>query len=340
MNIILITPAPRHSRAGNRTTALRWASILRRLGHRVVVAIRYADEPCDLLIALHAWKSAPAIARYRYLYSERPLVVALTGTDINHDLAADPGTTLRSLDLADVLVGLHHLVVDAIPVSCRKKLAVIVQSVSPSEGRLPPLKRAFEILVVGHLRDEKDPLRAALAARALPPASRIRVVHLGGAPDPVWAARAQAEMRANPRYDWRGEVSGAAVRRFLRRGQLMVLSSLNEGGANVISEAVVAGLPILASEIPGNVGLLGRDHPGYFPPGDHEALTRLMRRAEAEPAFLERLRAAGAARADTFDPAREREAWASLLDSARDAARTRSAIGIDVPRSAPALLQP
>lgn len=340
MDIILITPAPKRSRAGNRTTALRWAGILRRLGHRVVVATAYADAPCDLMIALHAWKSAPAIARYRRLYPERPLVVALTGTDINHDLAADPGTTLCSLDLADVLVGLHDLVADAIPKSYRDKLAVIVQSVPASEERLPPTTRTFEILVVGHLRAEKDPLRAALAARALPAASRIRVVHLGGAPDPAWADRARAEMQANPRYDWRGEVSGARVRRFLRRGRLMVLSSLNEGGANVISEAIAAGLPILASEIPGNVGLLGADHPGYFPAGDQAALARLMLRAEQDPAFLERLRAHGAARAAAFDPAHEREAWAVLVARAAGAARARAAAGIDAARPAPALLLP
>ncbi|TXM97807.1 TIGR04348 family glycosyltransferase [Methylobacterium sp. WL103] len=340
MNVILITPAPRHSRTGNRTTALRWAGFLRGAGHRVVVATAYDGEPCDLMIALHAWKSAPAIQRFRRAYPERPLVVALTGTDINHDLAADPATTQRSLDLADALVGLHELVGESIPARHREKLAVIVQSVPAGGDRLPALKRAFEILVVGHLRDEKDPLRAAIAARVLPASSRIRVVQLGGAPDPAWAARARDEMQANPRYDWRGEVSGARVRRFLRRGRLMVLSSLSEGGANVVSEAVVAGLPILASAIPGNVGLLGGDHPGYFPPGDHGALAGLMLRAEREPDFLEGLRAHGAARADAFDPARERLAWSALVERASAAARARVASGIDAARPAPALLQP
>ena len=340
MNVILITPAPRHSRAGNRTTALRWAGILRALGHGVAVATDYDGEPCDLMIALHAWKSAPAIQRFRRAYPERPLVVALTGTDINHDLGADPATTLRSLDLADALVGLHDLVGAAIPLRYREKLAVIVQSVPPGAGRLPPVKHAFEVLVVGHLRDEKDPLRAALAARTLPVTSRIRVVHLGGAPDPAWAERARDEMRANPRYEWRGEVSGARVRRCLRRGRLMVLSSLSEGGANVVSEAIVAGLPILASAIPGNVGLLGSDHPGYFPPGDHAALARLMLRAERDEAFHDALRAHGAAQADAFDPARERTAWSALVDRAAAAARARAAAGIDAGRPAPALLHP
>ena len=147
-------------------------------------------------------------------------------------------------------------------------------------------------------------------------------------------------MQANPRYDWRGEVSGARVRRFLRRGQLMVLSSLSEGGANVVSEAVVARLPILASAIPGNVGLLGATIRATSRPATTARLASLMLRAEREPDFLEGLRAHGAARADAFDPARERAAWSALVQRATAAAKARMAAGIDAARPAPALLQP
>ena len=69
----------------------------------------------------------------------------------------------------------------------------------------------------------------------------------------------------------------------------MVISSNQEGGANVVSEAIVAEVPVIASDIPGNVGLLGRDYPGYFPVRDEEALARLLHQAETEPLFLETL---------------------------------------------------
>ena len=139
----------------------------------------------------------------------------------------------------------------------------------------------------------------------------------------IWAARATAEMKRNPRYVWRDEVSGAEVRRLLGRAQALVLSSLSEGGANVISEAVVAGVPVLASRIDGSVGLLGRDYPGYFPVGDTAALTRLLHRIETEPKFLARLRAAIAARSDLFKPARELAAWKALLDELAPSSRPR-----------------
>jgi glycosyltransferase involved in cell wall biosynthesis len=167
--------------------------------------------------------------------------------------------------------------------------------------------------VIGHLREEKDPLRAALAARDLPLASRVRVIHLGKAHDEHWAERARAEMAVNPRYLWKGEVPGWAVRKEFVKTHLMVLSSIMEGGANVVSEAVVAGVPVVASDIPGSVGLLGQDYPGYYPVGDTAALTALLSRVETDPDFLDQLTRHCAARAPMFTPEAERDSWRTLL---------------------------
>jgi glycosyltransferase involved in cell wall biosynthesis len=170
------------------------------------------------------------------------------------------------------------------------------------------------VSVIGHLRDVKDPLRAAAAARLLPPGSRVRVEQVGGAYTAQWAERARAEMKANPRYRWRGDVSRAEVRRLLARSHAMVISSLSEGGANVISEAAVAGVPILASRMDGNVGLLGGDYPGYFPVGDTRSLARLMQRLEGDPRFARALARAVRARAPLFVARREIAAWRRLLE--------------------------
>lgn len=252
MKISLITPAARTSRAGNRTTAMRWARILGDLGHQVDVATAYAGNPdVDLLLALHSWRSATSIARFKAQFPDRPLIVALTGTDLYHYLATDPEPTLRSLDLADCLIGLHDDVPAALPERYRGKVEIVFQSAVARERRWPVSEDAFEVLVIAHLRSVKDPLCAARAARQLPARSRIRIMHLGGAQDQVWADRAREEMAQNPRYRWLGDLPGSMVRRWLTRGRVMVLSSQQEGGANVVSEAVVAGLPILATDIPG-----------------------------------------------------------------------------------------
>ncbi len=310
----MITPAGPRSRAGNRASAVRWARMLRDAGHRVVIDTGYRGEPCDLMIALHAWRSAPAVERFHAAHPGRPLIVALTGTDIYRFQASDPETTHRSMRLADRLVVLHEAAAHDIPFEHRGKVRPILQSARPLSRRDTRARRHFEVCVVGHLRDEKDPLRAALAARRLPPDSRIRVVHLGKAHSPDWTAAAREEMAANRRYVWLGERPHWQVRRRMGRARVMVLSSRMEGGANVISEAVVAALPVIASRIPGSVGLLGEDYPGYYPIEDDAALADRLLRAERDPGFYRALEAGCTARAHLFTPEREAAGWRALVD--------------------------
>jgi len=313
MKISLITPAKKLSRAGNRTTAVRWARIFKELGHQVRVAVDYAQQPADLMVALHAWRSASSVEAFRDRYPDHPLILALTGTDIYRFLGSDPDITLRSMDMADALVCLHDLVYQAIPQRFGDKLQVIYQSALSLSRPRSPSRRYFDICVIGHLRDEKDSLRTALAARDLPAFSRIRVIHLGKAHNEEWALRARQEMTQNPRYVWRGEVPGWAVRKEFVKTQLMVLSSIMEGGANVVSEAVVAGVPVIASDIPGSVGLLGEDYPGYYPLRDTAALTALLWQVETDPGFRMKLAEHCAGRASLFTPEGERESWRNLL---------------------------
>ncbi len=314
MKIHLVTPANKNSLSGNRASALRWATMLRQRGHRVTVDIEYHGERVDLLIALHAWRSAASIDRYRECHPKGPLIVALGGTDVNSFLKSDPATTLRSIRSADALVCLHDLIVYQLPVEQRNKLRVIRQSALPLSSPRKPVKRYFDTCVIGHLREEKDPFRAALAARLLPADSHLRVIHLGRAYNRQWAQQAEQEMMDNPRYLWKGEVPNWRVRREYSRTRLMVISSNQEGGANVVSEAIVAGVPIVASDIAGNIGLLGEDYPGYYRVGDEGQLAELLTRAETDPAWLEDLTQYCRRLAPLFKPKAEADAWAALVE--------------------------
>jgi len=293
---------------------MRWARILRQLGHRVHIADRYDGAATDLMIALHAWRSADSIRTFRERHPDRPLIVGLSGTDIYGYIDRDRTSVMRSLACADRLVALQELARRRVPARFRDKLRIVYQSALPVHRGRAERTGSFDVAVIGHLREVKDPFRAAQAARRLPASSRIRIVHLGAAETPGWAGAAKAEMAINPRYVWRGDRPRADVRRLLGRARAMVLSSLNEGGANVISEAVAAGVAILTTRIDGSLGLLGRDYPGYFPVGDTEALARLLIRIETDPAFLKRLKRTIARRAPLFRPAREKAEWKSLIE--------------------------
>jgi putative glycosyltransferase (TIGR04348 family) len=318
MRIELITPAPARSRSGNRATANRWARLLRGLGHRVNVVVDYTGNDADLVVALHAWRSASAISRFAELHPDRPLIVVLTGTDAYRFIHSHPVETLGSIERADRIVGLHGLIGETIPPVQRHKLRVIYQSARPLSGRIPP-KRIFRVCMAGHLRDEKDPLRPALAVRDLPASSRLQVDAYGKAHTPEWAAAAAAEVKRNPRYRWHGEIGHALLRQVYRRSHVLALSSRMEGGANVVSEAVMAGLPVIASEIPGSVGLLGADYPAYYPAEDTRALRDLLLRAESDGAFYVRLQEACDARRPLFSEQAERQGWADLLAELRPA---------------------
>ena len=316
LRIAIVTPAPPGSRKGNRVTARRWAGILRGLGHRIAVVQEYGGEPCDVLVALHASKSHDSIARFRRDHPDRPRVVALTGTDLYGDIRTDRRAQ-QSLEWATRLIALQPMAVDELPPPLRAKVRVIYQScVAPpgyGPGQVVPKRAVFEVGVIGHLRAVKDPFRTAQAARLLPPSSRIRVLHLGGILDPEMAQQARDEMAANPRYRWLGDLPRWRTLRILARCRLLALTSVLEGGANVVTEAIACGVPVIASRIPGSLGLLGTDYPGYFPTGDTAALAALLRRAETDGAFYAGLKA----RCDQLrwlaDPAEERRRWAALL---------------------------
>jgi len=312
MRIRLITPAPPGSRAGNRTTAARWAAILRTLGHRVQISVEYDGADADLMIALHAWRSAGAIQRFAAEHPSRPLIVAITGTDAYRFIRSHPEPTLRSIRLAHRLVGLHALIADVLPLDQRGKMRVIYQSALPIRLR-DPVKRSFRVCVAGHLREEKDPLRPALAVRSLPSSSRIQIHHYGAAHTPGWAAAASAETALNSRYQWHGEVPHHQLRRVFGRSHLLVLPSRMEGGANVISEAVVAGLPVVASRIPGSIGLLGEAYPGFYACENSDELGRVLLRAESESSFYRQLAEACEQRRALFTPESEAAGWNMLL---------------------------
>jgi len=143
--------------------------------------------------------------------------------------------------------------------------------------------------------------------------SAIRVLQIGGAMTDAMTNRARKEMSVNKRYRWLGEQSRRRVRQILKKGSLCVLSSRMEGGANVLSEAIAASVPILASRIDGNVGILGADYPGYFDVGDTAQLARLLTRAETSSRYLAELKAWGESLAFLAEPAREEQAWSKMI---------------------------
>ncbi len=305
-----MTPAGARARNGNRHTALRWAAMLRSSGHRAKIGLAWQGEDCDALIALHARRSHDSIVRFTERWPEAPLVVALTGTDLYKDLPASPEAR-RSLELADRVIVLQDEALASLDRATRRKSRVVYQSSDTTLQQRAP-KDTFRIAVVGHLRAEKDPFRA-VAALALLPRKEMQIVHIGEALDPALGEEAKAWMAKEPRYRWLGSLPHGRALAWIAASHLVVHSSVMEGGANVIAEAARIGTPVLASRVPGNIGMLGASYPGFYRLGDERALARLIARSLENGHFYARLKRALNGRRALFAPRAERRALLAAL---------------------------
>jgi putative glycosyltransferase (TIGR04348 family) len=311
MKIALVTPAAANSRYGNRNTAVRWAELLRELGHQVIIQECWNGRSADLLLALHARRSHDSVLRFAERYPERPLILALTGTDLYRDIREDANAQ-ESMELATRMIVLQDMGLRELTPPLRRKTRVIYQSCE-AVPRQPVIRSCFEIVVSGHLRAEKDPFCGATALSHLPARSRIRITQIGGARDKALAGEARSWIKQEPRYVWLGELQRPHALATLARARAMLISSRMEGGANVVSEALMARVPVIASRIPGNVGMLGPDYGGYYPVGNARELARLLRRIETDSDFLKTLRQQCAERRKLLSRSQERKKLRSLI---------------------------
>ena len=287
--------------------------MLLRSDYRVTLTGEWDGTDCDVMIALHARRSAASIAAFAAASPFAPLIVVLTGTDLYRDIHTDVSAQ-RSLQLATQLVVLQPAGLQELDLNMRGKTQVIYQSAPSLKPISHELKHAryFDVIMIGHLRDEKDPetfMRAAIQLQS----ARVRLIHIGRALDPSLGALAEATQAAHPRYRWLGDMSHAATRQRLKRSHLMVVTSKMEGGANVIIEAITSGVPVLASNISGNRGMLGEDYIGYFPPGDSLQLAGMIDRAATDAEFYAQLQAQCAARSHLFSTGLEKAAVLQLV---------------------------
>ena len=324
--VVIVSPALADANNGNWQTAQRWQRLLsKHTAHSVRIVRQWPDGPLaaqdEVMLALHARRSATSIQAWSQAHGPQGLAVVLTGTDLYHDLAVDP-VVRQSLALAQRLVVLQDQAPRMLPLDCQGKAQVILQSV-PARQPLPKTNRHLRAVMVGHLRIEKDPLTLMAAARLLIDAPDILIDHIGAPLDATLGQAAQTTAAQCPHYRWLGAQAHEVTLRRIQRAHVLVHASRLEGGAHVVMEAVRAGTPVLASRIDGNVGMLGVDFEGYFEVGDAQGLAALLRQCRADLAnplpdngsLLQRLQHQCAQRAPLFAAEREQAALLALVDS-------------------------
>ena len=321
--IVLVSPALAEANNGNWQTAQRWAKFLS--GYCDIALLKQWPAPAteaarqgkpqalQALLALHARRSAASIQAWAETWPDKPLIVVLTGTDLYRDIQRD-AEAQRSLALATQLVVLQDAGLAELPEAWRSKARVIYQSAAALKPARKSSRR-FVAIMVGHLREEKDP-QTFMRAAAHDLARGLHFEQVGEALAPHLAQAARATEQSTPRYRWLGGMPRAATRQRIKHAHVLVNCSQMEGGAHVILEAVQAGTPVLASRISGNIGMLGAHYAGYFALGDVAQLAALLRRCAAEADFLALLQRQCQARAYLFEPREEQRLVINLLKTA------------------------
>lgn len=295
---------------GNRITALRWQGFLEQLGCTVDITESWSGRDIDLLVALHAYRSHASLMRFKSQSPNKPVALILTGTDVYRDMAKH-GEVLHSMEVADQLIVLQFSALKSIPPSLQHKAQVIYQSVEIDFPQGIPEPNL--VTVIGHLREEKDPFCIARSLALMPANSKIDVRHLGMAMNEEMERAARAYSEQLEHYHWLGEMSHLETLKLLSQSRFMVISSRMEGGAHVVSEAIALGIPVIASDIPGNRGLLGEDYLGYYPVGDEGALATLLSHCETSPDFYASLKKQIHLRKDLVSPEREMQSIQKML---------------------------
>jgi putative glycosyltransferase (TIGR04348 family) len=310
LRVVIVSPALADANNGNWQTARRWQKLLTAHSARIVRQWPDAQAKGDqVMLALHARRSADSVQAWHQRHGQRGLGVVLTGTDLYRDIGHDTQAQ-NSLDLAHSLVVLQALGIQSLPAVHQAKARVVFQSTGQRQT-LTKTARHLRVVMVGHLRDEKDPLTLMAAARLLPQTSGILIDHIGAPLDTQLALAAQGTQAHCPHYRWLGALPHAQTLQRIQRAHLLVHCSRMEGGAHVLMEAMCSGTPVLASRIDGNVGLLGEDYAGLFEPGNAQALAHLLlacRTPQTGQALVAHLGHQCALRAPLFEPSAERAA--------------------------------
>lgn len=343
LRVLILTPTALPNLTGNAISAERWRRALSQKGI-VVKVIETQDLHADGLVdvldrfrphVVHAHHISragalmidPLVAEK---YGHLPFVVSPGGTDIN--LHAMKGTGMK-------VVGKTCRRARSI-IAQSPEIACLLQELLPDlKGRIAAVPKSFlwlgkddfDLRAVAGCRQEDilffmpagirpvkgnlECLCAMEKAHAANP--KIRVVFAGSALDVRYAGRFEEEIRRLESFaKWILQIPPKAMHAACEGADVILNHSSSEGLSNSLLEAMAAGRPILASDIPGNRWLI-RDEKGIgpcgqlFEPGSRVDFVLKVLQLGSDQALRESLAANGRMRAAAW-PGPSDEAQALL----------------------------
>ena len=131
------------------------------------------------------------------------------------------------------------------------RLQVVPDGIDAPEIRAakPFTTSASVVLAVGRLERRKHVERAIATMASLPPAYQLVVV--GDGPARRGLRAHAADLQVSPRVHFAGQVSDSDLHRWLRTARVVLALAEEAGGSGLqVLEAIAAGVPVVASDIP------------------------------------------------------------------------------------------
>lgn len=290
---------------GGLPVALRGAPWLRLFVPSLVVALAFKtfwEARTHHLI--HAnWAFNGCVAGIAGLLTNRPVLTSMRGDDVSRARKTWFAKLVLKLAIAlsrtvvAVSTDMAKWLREEFPAAARK-IAVVENGVDAAfvtvfdarrDRPFPPLPA---LVCAGNLIPRKGHRVLFLAlAQCTDLAWRLRLA--GEGPEHAELSRLATELGLSDRIEFLGELPPDAVPSFLANADLFILPSFSEGRPNALLEAMVSGLPVVASDIDGVAELIEDDRTGrLFPPGDDKALAAILRVLLRDAAALSRLGAA------------------------------------------------
>jgi glycosyltransferase involved in cell wall biosynthesis len=276
---------PKHRRL-DPLFVVRFARLVRQGNYNLIHAFSLTAELWTLVALMGAGQSVPVVASVRGLCADQPrwywrmkrFVFDRCSGIISNSRAGARNAAIRTGFPVDSIDIVENGVGTPAPMTKEERRELRSMLGAPSGGLMG--------LFVGRLVGVKN-LACLIDALALLPAGRRPWVALAG----EGPLRSELESRARERgvAQWLCFLGKRAdTAQLMQVADFLVLPSLHEGMSNAVLEAMVAGCPVIASDVGGNRELIEHGCTGLlFPSDDAAALSVAIARLGADPQLRE-----------------------------------------------------
>ncbi|ADJ29320.1 glycosyltransferase family 4 protein [Nitrosococcus watsonii] len=267
------------------------------LGSMFLACLRTARN-VDLI---HAnWSINGVIAGIAAWFTGKPIITTLRGQDVNRSRSSRVyriilGLCLRlSNHVVAVSDSIRFLAVQQFPTQ-NNKFTVIHNGVDQcfldiGARRQQTDSQTLRLITVASLIPLKGVEQIIQAVNLLKNEIDLNLTIVGNGPEKEKLQNLTKLFELHKKISFTGNIAPSEIPAYLEKADIFILASHSEGRPNVLLEAMAAGLPIIATNIPGTQEIVQNGKTGIlFPPKSIERLADALRRLSQNASLRQQL---------------------------------------------------